>query len=47
MGRLSTKKATEKEKYYGLAKALNLNRKEVAYPRTPIVVATLIIRKEV
>ena len=43
MGRLSAKKATEKEKYYGLAKALNPNRKEVAYPRTPIVVATLVI----
>ena len=43
MGRLSTKKATEKEKHYGLAKALNPNRKEVVYPRTPIVVAILII----
>ena len=42
MGRLSTKKATEKEKHYGLAKALNPNRKEVTYPRTPIVVAILV-----
>ena len=31
MGRLSAEKATEKEKHCGLAKALNPNRKEVAY----------------
>ena len=43
MGRLSAKKATEKEKHCGLAKALNPNRKEVACPRIPIVVATLVI----
>ena len=43
MGRLSTEKATEKEKYCGLAKALNPNRKEVACPRIPIAVAILVI----
>ena len=43
MGRLSAEKATEKEKHCGLAKALNPNRKEVACPRVPIVVATLVI----
>ena len=42
MGRLSAKKATEKEKHYGLAKALNPNRKEVACPYIPIVVAILV-----
>ena len=42
MGRLSAEKATEKEKHCGLAKALNPNRKEVACPRAPMAVATLV-----